>query len=194
MNSPQPIVCLLSLLFGAVSWCSAHHLFLLLHVQIYNDSFVDLTDLCGRLLVERAMISAKTLLPAPGTGATRSLVLRAAHIKEGSIWRAQELCKRGKWQIPQGNKVGRERCAGRSVGNVRRKRRSRERGERLASTILDNPMTMTMTHSEKSHIHRMKAWPYPTKKESVLLVELARRQGAQVQTVERQNVVQRYLK
>ena len=39
-------------------------------------------------------------------------------------------------------------------------------------------MTMTMTHSEKSHIRRMKAWPYrqecgghdPTKKESVLLI------------------------
>ena len=36
----------------------------------------------------------------------------------------------------------------------------------------DRTMTMTMTHSEKSHIHRMKAWPYrqecrghgPTKK------------------------------
>ena len=63
-------------------------------------------------------------------------------------------------------------------------------------------MTMTMTHSEKSHIHRMKAWPYrqecrdhgPRKKESVLLVELARWQGAQVQTVKRQNVVKRYLK
>ena len=58
------------------------------------------------------------------------------------------------------------------------------------------------TQSEKSRIHRMKAWPYsqecrdhdPTKKESVLLVELARWQGAQVQTVQRQNVVQRYLK
>ena len=36
----------------------------------------------------------------------------------------------------------------------------------------DSAMTMTMTHSKKSHIHRMKAWPYrqecrdhgPTKK------------------------------
>ena len=36
--------------------------------------------------------------------------------------------------------------------------------------------------------------PWLHKKESVLLVELARRQGAQVQTVKRQNVVQRYLK
>ena len=36
--------------------------------------------------------------------------------------------------------------------------------------------------------------PWPHKKESVLLVELARWQGAQVQTVKRQNVVQRYLK
>ena len=56
-------------------------------------------------------------------------------------------------------------------------------------------MTMTMTHSEKSRIHRMKAckaWPH--KKESVLLVELARWQGVQVHTVKRQNVVQQYLK
>ena len=53
-------------------------------------------------------------------------------------------------------------------------------------------MTMTMTHSEKSHIRRMKAWPYkqecrghdPTKKESVLLMKLAHWQGVQVQTVE----------
>ena len=36
--------------------------------------------------------------------------------------------------------------------------------------------------------------PWHHKKESVLLVELARWQGAQVQTVKRQNVVQRYLK
>ena len=36
--------------------------------------------------------------------------------------------------------------------------------------------------------------PWPHKKESVLLVELARWQTAQVQTVKRQNVVQRYLK
>ena len=36
--------------------------------------------------------------------------------------------------------------------------------------------------------------PWPHKKESVLLVKLARWQGAQVQTVKRQNVVQRYLK
>ena len=50
---------------------------------------------------------------------------------------------------------------------------------------------MTMTHSEKSHIRRMKAWPYkqecrghdPTKKESVLLMKLAHCQGVQVQTV-----------
>ena len=68
--------------------------------------------------------------------------------------------------------------------------------------VISVTMTMTMTHSEKSHIHRMKAWPYRqecrdhglTKKESVLLVKLARWQGAQVQTVKRQNVVQRYLK
>ena len=63
-------------------------------------------------------------------------------------------------------------------------------------------MTMTMTHSEKSHIYRMKAWPYrqecrdhgPTKKNLFLLVELAHWQGAQVQTVRRQIVMQRYLK
>ena len=36
--------------------------------------------------------------------------------------------------------------------------------------------------------------PWPHKKESVLLVKLTRWQGAQVQTVKRQNVVQRYLK
>ena len=36
--------------------------------------------------------------------------------------------------------------------------------------------------------------PWHHKKESVLLVKLARWQGAQVQTVKRQNVVQRYLK
>ena len=36
--------------------------------------------------------------------------------------------------------------------------------------------------------------PWPHKKESILLVELARWQGAQVQIVKRQNVVQRYLK
>ena len=36
--------------------------------------------------------------------------------------------------------------------------------------------------------------PWLHKKESVLLVELARWQGAQVQTAKRQNVVQRYLK
>ena len=36
--------------------------------------------------------------------------------------------------------------------------------------------------------------PWPHKKESVLLVELARWQGVQVQTVRRQNVVQQYLK
>ena len=36
--------------------------------------------------------------------------------------------------------------------------------------------------------------PWSHKKESVLLVKLARWQGAQVQTVKRQNVVQRYLK
>ena len=63
-------------------------------------------------------------------------------------------------------------------------------------------MTMTMTHSEKSRIHRMKAWPYrqecrgpwPHKKKSVVLVELARWQGVQVHPVKRQNVVQQYLK
>ena len=51
-------------------------------------------------------------------------------------------------------------------------------------------MTMTMTHSEKSHIRRMKAWPYRQsvgvtipQKESVLLMELAHWQGVQVQTV-----------
>ena len=72
----------------------------------------------------------------------------------------------------------------------------------LTRLTMTMTMTMTMTHSEKSHIHRTKAWPYrqecrdhgPTKKESVLLVKLARWQGAQVQTVKRQNVVQRYLK
>ena len=60
---------------------------------------------------------------------------------------------------------------------------------------------MTMTHSEKSRINQMRAWPYRQecrdhghKKESVLLVELARWQGVQVQTVERQDVVQQYLK
>ena len=36
--------------------------------------------------------------------------------------------------------------------------------------------------------------PWPHKKESVLLVELARWQGVQTQTVKRQNVVQQYLK
>ena len=36
--------------------------------------------------------------------------------------------------------------------------------------------------------------PWSHKKESVLLVELAHWQGAQVQTVKRQNVVQRHLK
>ena len=36
--------------------------------------------------------------------------------------------------------------------------------------------------------------PWHHKKESVLLVEIARWQGAQVQTGKRQNVVQRYLK
>ena len=53
-------------------------------------------------------------------------------------------------------------------------------------------MTMTMTHSEKSHIRRMRAWPSrqecrghdPTKKESVLLMKLAHWQGVQVQTAE----------
>ena len=63
-------------------------------------------------------------------------------------------------------------------------------------------MTMTMTHSEKSRINQMRAWPYrqecrdhgPTKKNLVLLVELARWQGVQVQTVERQDVLQQYLK
>ena len=36
--------------------------------------------------------------------------------------------------------------------------------------------------------------PWPHKKESVLLVELARWQGVQVHPVKRQNVVQQYLK
>ena len=36
--------------------------------------------------------------------------------------------------------------------------------------------------------------PWPHKKESVLLVELARWQGVQVHTVKRQSVVQQYLK
>ena len=79
----------------------------------------------------------------------------------------------------------------------KRKEKKKEGNDKIHTT-----MTMTMTHSEKSHIHRMKAWPYRQgvsglwlhKKESVLLVELARWQGAQVQTVKRQNVVQRYLK
>ena len=52
-------------------------------------------------------------------------------------------------------------------------------------------MTMTMTHSEKSHINQMRAWPYrqecrghgPHKKESVLLGKLAPWQGVQIQTV-----------
>ena len=52
-------------------------------------------------------------------------------------------------------------------------------------------MTRTMTHSEKSRINQMRAWPYrqecrdhgPTKKESVLLMKLAHWQGVQVQTV-----------
>ena len=52
-------------------------------------------------------------------------------------------------------------------------------------------MTMTMTHSEKSHIGQMRAWPYrqecrghgPTKKESVLHADLALWQGVHIQTV-----------
>ena len=52
-------------------------------------------------------------------------------------------------------------------------------------------MTMTMTHSEKSRINQMRAWPYRqecrdhglSKKESVLLGKLAHWQGVQVQTV-----------
>ena len=60
-----------------------------------------------------------------------------------------------------------------------------------ASSLVVQTMTMTMTHSEKSHIRRMKAWPHrqecrghdPTKKESVLLMKLAHWQGVQVQTV-----------
>ena len=52
-------------------------------------------------------------------------------------------------------------------------------------------MTMTMAHSEKSHICRMKAWPYkqeckghdPNEKESVVLLKLAHWQGVHVQTV-----------
>ena len=63
-------------------------------------------------------------------------------------------------------------------------------------------MTMTMTHSgEVPHpsneglaLQARVSGPWPHKKESDLLVELARWQGAQVQTVKRQNVVQRYLK
>ena len=63
-------------------------------------------------------------------------------------------------------------------------------------------MTMTMTHSKKSRIHRMKAWPYrqecrdhgPHKKESVLLVELARWQGVQTQTANGQSARQQVLR
>ena len=52
-------------------------------------------------------------------------------------------------------------------------------------------MTMTMTHSEKSHIGQMRAWPYRQecrghghhKKESVLQGKLAPWQVVQVQTV-----------
>ena len=50
---------------------------------------------------------------------------------------------------------------------------------------------MTMTHSEKSNICQMKAWPSrqecrghdPTKKESVLLMKLALWQGVHLHTV-----------
>ena len=63
-------------------------------------------------------------------------------------------------------------------------------------------MTMTMTHSKKSRIHRMKAWSYrqecrdhgTTKKKSVLLVELARWQGVQTQTVNGQSAMQQVLR
>ena len=63
-------------------------------------------------------------------------------------------------------------------------------------------MTMTMTHSEKSHIHRMKAWPYrqecrghdPTKKNLFCWCSFARWQGVQVQTVKGQSVSQRDLR
>ena len=55
---------------------------------------------------------------------------------------------------------------------------------------LEGWMTMTMTHSEESHIGQMRAWPYRQecrgwshKKESVLHVELALWQGVHIQTV-----------
>ena len=62
---------------------------------------------------------------------------------------------------------------------------------RLGTSSTFMTMTMTMTHSDKSHIRRMKAWPYrqecrghdPTKKESVLLMKLAHWQGVHLHTV-----------
>ena len=64
-------------------------------------------------------------------------------------------------------------------------------GEPCIHLFVSTFLTSEVTHSEKSHIRRMKAWPYgqecgghdPTKKESVLLMKLAHWHGVQVQTV-----------
>ena len=63
-------------------------------------------------------------------------------------------------------------------------------------------MTMTMTHSEKSHIHRMKAWPYrqecrghdPTKKNLFRLCSLLIGKVCRYKLLEGQSVSQRYLR
>ena len=54
-------------------------------------------------------------------------------------------------------------------------------GQRDQDRMEHATMTMTMTHSEKSHINQMRAWPYrqecrghdTAKKESVALMKLA---------------------
>ena len=60
----------------------------------------------------------------------------------------------------------------------------------------DNDTLREVPHpsNEGLALHARVSGPWPHKKESVLLVELARWQGLQVHTVKRQNVVQRYLK
>ena len=62
--------------------------------------------------------------------------------------------------------------------------------------VLDNDTLREVPHpsNEGLALQARVSGPWPHKKESVLLVKLARWQGAQVQTVKRQNVVQRYLK